>query len=56
MGVVTGLDSRHDLLTLKPVEFEHLTRELFEATGMQSWVTRASRDDGVAPSPRIPTR
>jgi len=47
MGVVAGLDSRHDLLALTPVEFEHVVRELFEATGMQSWVTQASRDDGV---------
>ncbi|WP_370934263.1 restriction endonuclease [Amycolatopsis sp. cg13] len=30
-----------------PNEFEHLVRELFEAMGMQSWVTQASRDDGL---------
>lgn len=47
MHVVAGLDSRHDLLSLTPVEFEHIVRELFEATGMKSWVTQASRDDGV---------
>jgi restriction system protein len=47
MNVVAGLDSRTDLLTLKPVEFEHLIRELFEAIGMKSWVTQASRDDGI---------
>lgn len=47
MNVVAGLDSRPDLLQLKPVEFEHLVRELFEAMGMKSWVTQASRDDGV---------
>jgi restriction system protein len=47
MDVVAGLDSRTDLLTLKPVEFEHLVRRLFEAIGMKSWVTQASRDDGV---------
>ena len=29
------------------MEFEHLVRELFEATGMQSWVTQPSRDEGV---------
>jgi restriction system protein len=29
------------------VEFEHLIRELFEAMGMKSWVTQASRDEGV---------
>jgi restriction system protein len=47
MSVVAGLDSRPDLLALKPVEFEHLIRELFEAMGMKSWVTQVSKDDGV---------
>ena len=47
MNVIAGLDSRPDLLALKPVEFEHLVRELFEAMGMKSWVTQASRDEGV---------
>jgi hypothetical protein len=51
MQVAARLDSRPDLLALKPAEFEHLIRELFEAVGMKSWVTQASRDervDGVA--------
>jgi restriction system protein len=47
LSIVAGLDSRPDLLQLKPVEFEHLVRELFEAMGMKSWVTQGSRDDGV---------
>jgi restriction system protein len=47
MDVVAGLDARMDLLQLKPVEFEHLIRQLFEAIGMKSWVTQASRDEGV---------
>jgi restriction system protein len=47
VGVVAGLDSRPNLLDLKPVEFEHLVRELFEAIGMKSWVTQSSKDDGV---------
>ena len=47
MDVVAGLDSRPDLLDLKPVEFENLIRRLFEAIGMKAWVTQASRDDGV---------
>jgi hypothetical protein len=47
MNVIAGLDSRPDLLVLKPVEFEHLFRELFEQMGMKSWVTQASRDEGV---------
>ena len=47
MNVIAGLDSRPDLLSLKPVEFEHLIRELFEAMGMESWVTQSSKDEGV---------
>lgn len=47
MDVVAGLDSRPDLLDLTPVEFEHLIRRLLESMGMKSWVTQASRDDGV---------
>jgi restriction system protein len=47
MDVIAGLDSRLDLLSLTPTEFEHLIRKLFEAIGMKSWVTQASRDDGV---------
>lgn len=47
MNVIAGLDSRPDLLAVKPVEFEHLIRELFEAIGLKSWVTQASRDEGV---------
>jgi len=47
MSVVAGLDSRPDLLALKPVEFEHLIRELFEAMGLKSWVTQGSKIDGV---------
>jgi len=47
MDAVAGLDSRPDLLEMTPTEFEHLVRQLFEAIGMQSWVTQASKDDGV---------
>ena len=47
MDAVAGLDSRPDLLDLTPTEFEHLVRQLFEAMGMKSWVTQASKDDGV---------
>ncbi|MER7243497.1 restriction endonuclease [Kribbella sp. NPDC000426] len=42
-----GLDSRRVLLEMDPTEFEHLVRQLFEAMGLKSWVTQASRDDGV---------
>ncbi|GAA0365888.1 restriction endonuclease [Actinoallomurus spadix] len=47
MDAVAGLDSRPDLLDMKPNEFEHFTRQLFETMGMKSWVTQASKDDGV---------
>ncbi|GAA2713194.1 restriction endonuclease [Actinoplanes palleronii] len=47
MDVVAGMDSRTDLLTLSPGAFEHLIRRLFEAIGMESWVTQASKDEGV---------
>jgi restriction system protein len=47
MSIAAGLDSRPDLLALKPVEFEHLIRELFEARGLKSWVTQSSKDEGV---------
>jgi restriction system protein len=45
--VAAGLDSRPVLLELKPFEFEVLVKQLFEAMGMKSWVTQASRDDGI---------
>ncbi len=45
--VAAHLDSRTVLMKQSPTEFEHLVRELFEQMGMESWVTQASRDDGV---------
>ena len=47
MRIAARLDSRPDLLALKPVEFEHLIRELFQAIGLKSWVTQSSKDEGV---------
>ncbi|WP_207939341.1 restriction endonuclease [Actinomadura darangshiensis] len=47
MDAAAGLDSRPDLIDMTPAEFEHLVRQLFEAMGMKSWVTQASKDDGV---------
>lgn len=47
MDAIAGLHSRPDLIEMTPTEFEHLVRQLFEAIGMQSWVTQASKDDGV---------
>ncbi|MFE5729958.1 restriction endonuclease [Streptomyces sp. NPDC056528] len=45
--VVAGLDSRPDLVAMDPIDFEHLIRRLFEKRGLKSWVTQASRDDGI---------
>lgn len=48
LDIVAGLDHRDDLMALTPTEFEHLVRQLFEATpGMQGWTTQPSKDDGV---------
>ncbi len=44
---LVDLDSRLDLLTLKPGEFENLVKRLFEARGLKSWQTVASNDDGI---------
>lgn len=44
---LVDLDSRLDLLTLSPTEFENLIKQLFEARGLKSWQTQSSRDDGV---------
>ena len=46
--VVSELDGRPDLMDLTPTQFEHLVRQLFEATpGMEGWTTQPSKDDGV---------
>ncbi|HVV08825.1 restriction endonuclease [Amycolatopsis sp.] len=45
--VVAGLDARPVLVEMKPFEFEVLVKQLFEAIGLKSWVTQASRDDGI---------
>lgn len=45
--LLVDLDSRLDLLTLTPNEFETLVRQLFEARGLRSWQTQASHDDGL---------
>jgi restriction system protein len=47
IDLLVDLDSRLDLLTLTPNEFETLIRQLFEARGLTSWQTQASRDEGV---------
>ena len=55
MDVIGGLDSRPDLLAMKPNEFEHLVRQLVEAMGLEAWVTQSSRDDGVDGVARLET-
>lgn len=47
MDAVSSLDSRPDLMQMRPTEFEHLVRQLFEAMGLQGWTTSPSKDDGV---------
>jgi restriction system protein len=45
--VIVGLDSRPDLLTMSPFEFENFVKQLFEAMGMKAWKTQDVKDDGV---------
>lgn len=45
--VLGGITSEHDLMELSPNEFEHLITNLFEAMGLQTRQTQASRDGGV---------
>jgi restriction system protein len=47
MDAIADLDSRPDLLEMTPGEFEHFTRQLFEAMGMKAWTTQETKDDGV---------
>ncbi len=47
LDLAINLDSRIDLLSLSPTEFETLVRQLFEAQGMKSWQTQSSNDEGV---------
>jgi restriction system protein len=46
LDIVAGLDSRMDLLTMDPYDFEDLVRQLFEAMGATTWKTVSRRDDG----------
>jgi restriction system protein len=47
VDVVASLDSRPDLTTMTPTEFEHFVRQLFEASGLEGWTTERTGDDGV---------
>ncbi|MGW4368006.1 restriction endonuclease [Nocardia takedensis] len=46
-NAASGIDHRTVLTDMRPVEFERLIRELFEAIGLEAWVTQESRDDGI---------
>lgn len=45
--VMSGLDSRPNLMDLSPQDFENLVCNLFAKMGLESKLTRASRDGGV---------
>jgi restriction system protein len=45
--ILTGLDSRPNLMDLSPTEFEHLVSNLFQKMGLETKLTRSSRDGGV---------
>ena len=45
--VLAGLDDRPNLMELTPGEFEALITNLFEKMGLETRLTRASRDGGV---------
>ncbi len=45
--VLSGLDSRPNLMDLNPFEFENLVSNLFTKMGLETKQTRSSRDGGV---------
>lgn len=45
--VLAGLESRPNLMDLNPYEFEHLVSNLFKELGLETKLTRSSRDGGV---------
>jgi restriction system protein len=45
--ILSGLDARPNLMDLTPAEFEHLVGNLFQKMGLETKVTRSSRDGGV---------
>ena len=45
--VLSGLDQRPNLMDLTPSEFEGLISNLFQAMGLETRLTQASRDGGV---------
>lgn len=47
LDAVSFLDSRPDLMRMHYTHFEHLVKQVFEASGLQGWVTTQNYDDGV---------
>lgn len=45
--VLGGIDQRPNLMDLTPTEFEHLVSNLFGKMGLETKLTRSSRDGGV---------
>ena len=45
--VLADLDARPNLMDLNPFEFEHLIANLFKQIGLETRLTRSSRDGGV---------
>jgi restriction system protein len=45
--VLSGLESRPNLMEMNPFEFEHLVANLFGQMGLESKLTRSSKDGGV---------
>ncbi len=45
--VLGGLEARPNLMDLNPFEFEHLVTNLFNQMGLESKLTRSSKDGGV---------
>lgn len=45
--LISGIDDRTNLLEMNPFDFEHLVCNLFSKIGLESKVTRSSRDGGV---------
>ena len=46
-NILGELESRPNLMELNPYEFEHLVANLFEQMGLESKLTRSSKDGGV---------
>ncbi|PRY28652.1 restriction endonuclease [Umezawaea tangerina] len=47
LDAVSLLDSRPDLMDMSYTNFEHLVKQVFEASGLKGWTTQQSNDDGV---------